>query len=301
MPHRPPLLLVLSLALAACGSCGGCGEEALVEGPHPYVRCALAEPPEEPFEAGGLSFTPDERVLRVEGAERVWAFSAGPGAAEALADAPDAPLLVLGGFAPDAETAAAFFEAVGERVALLLPGGEDDPEALSEALDEAESPNLVDLRGVRRLDLGGASFLVLPGAPEGRYALGEARCGYGEDDLEALRDAADDVEGGLLSWAAPRGAGPGPDLGHGGVNAGDPALGALVEELGLRGGVHAFPRTQAGRAFLDGAPASPGAAGALAVALPTAGLPDVRADGSRTRASGLLLELAEGGLRVASP
>lgn len=226
------LAWVVFMGVSVVG-CGSCGDDAQVEGEHPYVRCALREPSVEIESHEGVSINLDGRVLDVRGLTQVHAFAVGDGS---RADLPEGPVLVLGGFARNEALADSVIEDLGSRLAFLLPGGEDDPEVIDDVLD---APHHIDLRGVHVLALEGFDLLVLPGAADGRYALGDASCGYGDADVEALRETVEGRERprAWLSWNAPAGV---SDLGFEGAHVGDPRLDLA------QGGIFAFPATTSG-------------------------------------------------------
>ncbi|MCB9619298.1 MAG: hypothetical protein H6724_07590 [Sandaracinus sp.] len=298
MFRRSPFFSTFLWLTAALGGCD-CGEAGVeVDGPNPYVRCGAREPREGSWSSGSLRFSADERVLRVEGLERFVVISA----VGTEGELPELPVLVLGG-----ATVPGLLEALGERPVLLLPGGDDDAEAYADRLDELPSDakdRVVDLAGFHELVTPHGRFVLVPGADEGRYGVGEGACGFGEADLEARGDFEGEVSW-LLSWAAPRVAGEhGVDRGLGGAHAGSPSLGAFAETLGVRGGIFAFPRESAALpAHFDGsAPlAEDQPATDLAVVVPSFGAPTERFDeGSLTR-DHLVIELGPDGLRVVSP
>jgi hypothetical protein len=293
--HRRLLQLALLLAVAC-----DCGEATTVDGPHPYVRCGEREPREGSWAAGALRFEAEDRVLRVEGLERFVALTAVDvdGAAELPADL---PVLVLGG-----ATVPGLLGALGERVVFLVPGGDDDAEAFDDllsALDDDARDRVIDLAGVHELVTPHGRFVVLPGAPEGRYARGDGSCGFGAADVEARASEREAITW-LLAWAAPSSAGPhGVDRGLGGVHVGSSRVRELVGSVGARGGIFAFPNTTAGLpATLDGAAsiAIDAWSAELAVTVPTLGAPTERFDEGRLVQSHLVLELGERGLRVVS-
>lgn len=281
--------------------CGSCGDDSRVDGPHPYVRCALGDGLEDSFTVGGVTVQGEGAVVTVRGLQEWAAFVATERAPAALASLdPDLPWMVLGGLRDEA-SARSLLEAAAERLVFVLPGGDDDLEALDEVLDEEE--RWVDLRGVRELRLEHGTFVVLPGAPDGRYAVGEAGCGWGEDDLERLRGVGE-APGPRwwLSWAAPRSAGPyAPDRGFAGVHVGDPRLAALGDAEGVSGGLFAWPETQAGVVGRAGGaqPVADEAAPDLSVVVPRAGEAVERGDESRLPSGVVLIEAAAEGLRAA--
>ncbi|MAQ18630.1 MAG: hypothetical protein CMN30_28020 [Sandaracinus sp.] len=229
--------------LAAVAGCGSCDESLQVDGDHPHLRCVAGEA--EPFEHGlgaGSATLDDDGVLTLEGLEpRLLAFSLSPGAD--LDTLPEAPLrVVLGGFARDEASAARLLGGLAAAgPTLLLPGGEDSSEVLDEALEAVDAEALIDLRGVRLVRFGGHEWVVVPGAPDGRYARGDDACGFVAADLEKLELADATGPRHLLAWAAPLGAGP-VSRGLGDLEVGDASLGTLVERSGILGGLVAWPR-----------------------------------------------------------
>ena len=292
--------MVWWLAAGSMAGCGGCGEDAAVAGPHPYVRCALAEPEEGEWSAGGLTLRRDARVLTVTAATTTedpsfWVFSASTNWL-AHGQLPEGPAIVLGGYARDEAGAERFAEAMGDRLVLLVPGGLDQ----AEALEDAMSPSAIDLRGVHRVVLPHGELVVVPGAEDGRYALGDGSCGFGPPDLEQLEATFDgEVDRRWwLSWSAPRGSGA--DLGYEGAPSGSEALAALGERLGVAGGLFAFPRTQAGRPTADlGTREVPAgeAAPDLALAVPLLGEVSERADESRDDGRPIRVTFTADGIR----
>ncbi len=240
--------LVWLAGVVTVGACD-CGVETHVEGAHPYERCTVMEPPEGPVWGGELAVSGviDGHTLTIGGVDRVEAFAVSVGANDWL-EATDAkaPLqIVLGGFGRSTREAEGLLGRIAARgPALLLSGGEDRGEVLSEALAQLEASaraSLVDLRGIRELIIGPRRFMVLAGAPEGRYGLGDEACGFGPDDIALL---AEDAQAGdhLLSWIAPRREGSDPlDRGVLGTHVGDPGLAAWMEENELIGGIYAWP------------------------------------------------------------
>jgi hypothetical protein len=292
---RPLLQLALLLAVAC-----DCGQGTTVDGPHPYVRCGEREPREGSWSAGALRFEGEDRALRVEGLDRFVALTAVDveGATELPADL---PVLVLGG-----TTAPGLLAALESRVVFLLPGGDDDAEAYDDLLSELDGDardRVIDLAGVHELVTAHGRFVVLPGAPEGRYARGDASCGFGAADVEAR---ASEREGAtwLLAWAAPSTTGPhGVDRGFGGVHVGAPLVRELAGSVGARGGIFAFPNTTAAlpTTLTGDAPIANDAwSPELAVTVPRLGAPTERFDEGMLAQSHLVIEVGERGLRVVS-
>lgn len=239
-----------------------------------------------------------DRTLTLSGAARFLVFNAAENL-DALAELPAGPAIVLGGFARTDEGAERFAEAMGSRFALLLPGGLDDPDFI----DDAISANAIDLRGVHRVVLPGGELVVVPGAFDGRLAIGDDACGFGAADLTLLQES---LEGEIdrrwwLSWEAPLGTGAvAPDLGFEGAHVGAQALLDLGGTLGIAGGVFGYPETQAGLGSADlGTRAVPADEFApdLSFVAPTLGRVVERADESRTDGSAAWVEFGAEGMR----
>ncbi|MBX3247028.1 MAG: hypothetical protein KF901_07600 [Myxococcales bacterium] len=300
----PSVLALLGALVIGCGRCGEPGPT--VEGPHPYVRCGEMALTEGRFGSDGVTFDVDGRTVRLAGASRLLVLAATDATPAALAGAPVLPTLVLGGFGRDEAQARALLEALGPRPALLLAGGEDEPAAIEAALRGLSGRQRVaHISGAHRLETPHGTFVILPGAPNGRYARGSRACGFSDADVAARASSLGPAEGErrwLLSWAAPSGGGEhAPDRGFGGVRVGSDEVATLARQTGARGGLFAWPRTTAGLASAgEGAREVPvgEAAEDLAVVVPLAGAATERFDGSLLRASWLVLELGPEGLRV---
>ncbi len=293
------LTVMLSIAVGGCGSCGSCGssgtaaEGLRADEPSPHVRCLAAEPDREgSVNVGELTLTIEDRDLTLSGAEPL-RFAAFAGPAPFTVDLTDALgavgdsgvhfVVVLGAFGDDAESLAATLEALGglELPVFLVPGGRDDAVLLEGALDDLEddvAARIVDLSPFDRLIAGAVELVPVAGAPGGRYGRVDTACGFGADDLEDLADRIGEAEEGegapryLLSWAAPAG---GIAAGITGADAGDPALREFAEEIGIRGGIFAWPGEAAGRVEdADGRRSE--------VVRRIAGSPSFRADGARS-------------------
>ncbi|MEM9073612.1 MAG: hypothetical protein AAGE52_34290 [Myxococcota bacterium] len=288
-PRIPLLLLLLG--------CSPCGEEAaLVDGPHPYRRCAFADPWEGAFTHGELQLEGEGRALRVQGLTQWAAFGASEAAGSRLEGLEAMPLMILGGPRDEAGWRA-LLEATGDRLVFVLPGGEDDPEVLAELLEEEE--RWVNLMGVHELRLDHGTFVVLPGSRDGRYSLGRG-CGFAESDLAAL-SLAEGAPRWWLSWMTPRSEGPrGPDVGFGEVHAGDEALAAFGQAQGITGGIFAWPTTTAGTVSRnDGAdPVADEAVTDLSAVVPRLGEAVERFDGALLPSGVLLVDLDGEGLRA---
>lgn len=249
-------LVVLFVWLALCSACSSHGSRG--GGSHEYVRCmAVDEPDAREGRVGSVRFVSDERALRFSGLPdplRVAAFrgagTAAPGLAEAVlgvAEQRASLVFVLGGLGDDEATVRAHLTALGAlRVpTIVIPGGDDVAEAFGEAFDDDVPANVFDGRRYRRVEAGRSDFLLLAGAPEGRYAASTEHCGNDDDDRDEL-EARDGVRTILVSWAAPSGGGRfAVGRGFDGVDSGDRAVADLLGELGQAGGLFAYPATRA--------------------------------------------------------
>lgn len=295
--------LVSGLAVAGCSSCG-CGSVApRAGGPTPYARCAAADPPApRQVQAGALTLRLAGRELVLEGAPdplRIAVFRGAAPHRDPIAPALDAVesagahlAIALGGLGDDEASVRASIEALATLgiPVLVLGGGRDDPDLLAAAiaaLPDASAQRVIDVSPLRRIRVAGHVLVPVAGAPEGRYASSDRGCGVGDEDLEAI--AADLGEATserrlLLSWAAPEGVAVA--LGLEGATAGSPAIAALATRIGARGGLHAFPESQAGLLL-----------GGHLVVPPIVGPAPRRADGSAAPTGPLLVSLAADGLR----
>jgi hypothetical protein len=296
----------LGLAVLLCiGGCGGCQEgppaELRVGGATPYVRCLDAEPPPEgTVRVRDLTLRFAGRDLHIENAPRrlrIAAFS-GPAPSRAPMAAAIAALsradldlvIVLGSIGDDRGQAEATLAALGALPlpVLVLAGGRDDAAVLDEAFEATDDhEHVVDARPLRRVLVSDRTLLLLSGAPDGRYARTDTSCGYGRADVERLAGEAGEGRPVLVSWAAPAGS----SSGHGGIDAGDPALGRLARRLRIRGGIFAWPESHA-TATVDGL--------LRVVVAPISGPPPERADGSPATPGATLLRLDGHGLALAN-
>ena len=238
------------ISLLWLAGCDSCSSSTQVEGPHPYIRCMLGDQAEGEWRWRELNIRAEDHTLHVRGLTEFAAFVATEKTPSLLEDVDETlPLFVLGGFAVDEEGAKAFLDALDDRIAFLLPGGRDAPDVMDVIRDSGA--HIVDLRGVHTIITDFGTFIVVSGAPDGRYALGENRCGYGANDIKRLAESLDDEPSSArywLSWASPRGDGEyAPDLGFGGIHVGDERLQELSQNMGIQGGLVAWPTTQAGR------------------------------------------------------
>ncbi|NOY91969.1 MAG: hypothetical protein GXP55_12300, partial [Deltaproteobacteria bacterium] len=201
MRRRLLLLALPCLAALACHPCDSVGE-LRVAGDSSYVRCAALDAPDEgERRVGDVAFEIEGRTLRFTSPPTRVAFFRGPaprsadleGSLSALVERGTGLFVMLGGAGDDEALAQRSLRALAatERPALVLAGGRDEAEVLSDAFEALgdEAPGVVDARGLRVVRLGATSLLLLSGAPGGRYARTDDACGFGPDDLEALREA----------------------------------------------------------------------------------------------------------------
>ena len=246
--------------MGGCSACGGPPSELVVEGPPGFVRCLAYEVDErDPWSEGDLRLRLEGRTLEVEAPEEVLrvAALAGPGPGPAglgtlaseLTDSPVELLFILGGLGDSVLIAQQTLESLAELgvLTLVMAGGRDDVEVWEEAWGSVETEALgrvLDARGLNRLRFQGAELILISGAPGGRYARTDTSCGFATEDVEAMVDTLGPASGprAFVSWVAPGG------VGHawGGLDVGSPALAALAEEAGIRGGIFAWPRALRG-------------------------------------------------------
>lgn len=264
MPIRMAWRYHRTVLAVSCALWGGCNCSRLSGEVDSFVftRCAQAEPPEERTgKIGALEFSLRERVLSLRGPTplRIAAFSGPVGGAfskgelSELAGTQAQLILMLGGLGDTPELAGANLKALaGLRVPVVfVPGGADRlpvVEAAFEGLGDEAGAHLFNAAGLRELRIGKDRLALLPGAALGRYALDESACGFTTDDVSALQKALE--EGGeagrkwLVAWNAP--AGWGLSTGYGNAEIGSTDLARLAQDLGVRGGVFAYPESQAG-------------------------------------------------------
>jgi hypothetical protein len=306
LPRRSRLLIGLSL-LATAPACRCSRLTAQVDNLE-FTRCAQASAPgERELRGEQLVLTIRERVASVDAQPglRIAAFTGPVGQSftqadiSLLAGVRAGLLLFLGGLGDDAAAASANLLALSSLhvPTLFVAGGADRLPVVEEAfaaLSEEAGKLLVQASALRELRIGRDRFAIIAGSPLGRYAIDAQACGFSADDLDDMRDAlsGDSVRGArrwLLSWAAPSGWGVSNAAG---VDVGSPELFALAQALGARGGVFAYPETQAGLVLQDER------RGGLAATVPRLGRSgSTRGDGGRVPSSVALFSIGEQGLR----
>jgi hypothetical protein len=273
-----------------------------------FKRCAQADAPRErTLNTPALALELKDRVLELKpkGPLRIAAFTGPVGAALSRTDmarltqAAPALVLWLGGLGDSAEVAAANLAALATLhvPVLFVAGGADRLSLVESAFDDLEgeaAERLIHGSALRELRVGKDRFAIVPGAPDGRYALDEEACGFVSDDLDDLREALPGSFSGrtwLLSWAAP--AGLGITRGFGGAEVGSAALGELARALHAHGGLHAYPEV------LADVPAKAGKGGGLSLVVPRLGRTgSLHGDGGRLPRALRVLVLDAGGLHV---
>lgn len=220
---------------------------------------AVDAPSEGAGTVGSTRWAIADRTLTLRGFVTPLRIAAFRGAGMAPSGLPDAVagvkeqapglVFVLGGLGTDEASARAHLDAFAELgvPVVVLPGGDDPAEAFGEALDAAREahPNLFDGRALRAVVAGTDSFLLLSGAPEGRYAIDAQACGNSDDDREELEGAGSGRHW-LVSWAAPSGGGSAA-VGRGfeSLDVGDPRVLAVMTSTHAKGGIFAWPETRA--------------------------------------------------------
>jgi hypothetical protein len=256
-------LLLISLALAHVS---GCSAESRLrkEGVTPYVRCiAGPEPDSRSLRVGQWTFETKKRVLHVRGPNRalrlVTLTAAGLGsplgaaALGRLRDANPDALLLLGGLGEGAPLASATLKAFASLSipTLIVLGGRDTWAAHEKALEELPGDaRIIDATVLRAIRIGNHTFVPVPGAEKGRYALQATACGFDEADLdEAAKDLGPVASGEsrwLMSWQAPAqiGSAPGPRTPAGGP-LGSALLTRFASQVGAKGALYAWPADEA--------------------------------------------------------
>lgn len=300
----------LSLTLCIACSLTGCNlwseRKLREEGATPFTRCnAAAAPRERTGGAAGVSIGVKERVVQLSKsapALRLGVFAApglgGPPSASALeslrATRADV-LLMLGGLGESREVASATVKSLASlgRLVLVVLGGRDAYRVAHEALDAApEDTWVVDATALRSIRIGSDVLIPWGGSEQGRYALDERHCGFGEQDVREAVEALGRAPAGERRWLASWQALPEP--------AERPAirdgheLGAelvrLSESLGIQGSLGAWPAGMA-------AESQPGPLSELRV--PRAwGPPDERSDGTSLPSGASVLIFETDGPRI---
>jgi len=248
-PVRPAImrsrvfLLLFSASLFA--GCGGCGGVPAREGARPYRACLLesGETPRTLETKGGRRIEIEERLAHFGSAPlRIAAFRGAPGHAldemgESVREERVDLLLLLGSLGRERREIQQLLEAVlaiGPPL-LLIPGGDDSLKELDRAigsLDEEARKRLLDGRRLHAVIAAERAVVVVPGAPDGRFAYNDDACGYRSSDLKeriARGKKHTSRPLALFAWAA-----------EGGANDARTPIGAEAE------GIFAFPAAASG-------------------------------------------------------
>jgi hypothetical protein len=315
------IAVLLLYSLAGCRGCSRPGGLAIT-GEHPYTRCLAGDPPrEDERKVGALTLHIQKRELRVDGlpSEPVLAAFSGPafgpppaeGAIAALRAAKPHLVLLLGDVGDDPKIAAATLAMLAKLQVpvLVLAGGRDTSPRIADAINQLpaeDSARIIDVTGLRRIEIGGDTLVPVAGALDGHYALSPEACGYADSDLDDFASAPTESARSrhwLIAWAAP--ASPGrfgvarPETG---ADLGSVALAKLGERIGAQGGIFAWPHVQAGRASASAGAhrPSPGIPSPdLQLVVPRlSGQALERSDGSRLAPGFAMLKLDASGLRL---
>jgi len=250
---------VLFAMLCALAGCSALSERQLrADGPTPYVRCVAGPAPHARSDKlATVSLELRDRELHLShsapSALRLAVFAAagmgGPPPASALEQLRGMPadvLLLLGGLGESAEQATASANALAGlgRLVLVVLGGRDGYRNTRSALEAlGDGASVVDATPLRSIKIGEDVLIPWGGAEQGRYALDDARCGFGAHDVDEAVQALGPARPGerrwLVGWQAL------PPVGSERAAVRDAhELGAelvrLAERLGVRGSIAAW-------------------------------------------------------------
>lgn len=298
----------LWLFLLLSGCC--CGSGLTDDGPTPYVHCTRMEPPAaRDVTVGSAHVVVEGGTVRIETATPGIAVARGPaGCGEPIVPVLDliegtgAGVVILVGDLGDGggateEGLVALVDALGQLhlPVLLLPGAHDGAERVRDLVPG--DGGLVDLMGVREVQIGALTLVPLPGAPDGRYAASDEACGFDESDVGALASGSGTRL--LLAWAGPA-TGDARSAGLDGLEAGSPLVTRALEVTGAAHGLYAWPATAISVPF-DGSARSTGGAtvAALHLTLPRLLGPALEGDdGARAPSGVVVIEPAANGITV---
>lgn len=271
--------LVMSVALAVLASCGRPAAPSSAEqGDEPYLSCARShlETGRETIKLPPLVVERDGADVDVRGLERgVVMLGLIAGITEAspenlanvawflgrFKDAGVQAILVPGGVGLAVKDVSGILAALAAAPVPILvsPGAQESYDVLSSAIEDARKrhPQILDMTRVRRVRLGSATVLSLPGYYRAFYLeAGERGCSYGAGDLSDMVSLAEKGRTNvILAASPPRGAGDSAvDRGRGNANIGDPALAEALRKAGIRFGLYGHVFESGGHATLaDGA------------------------------------------------
>lgn len=275
-----PRICDLKYALCLVFLLAGCSGELKGEADGlTFVRCSQTKVAERTHRVGALTLRVQGRVLQVDGAQGIAAFTGPVGRAftsEDVAQLSEHELaLWLGGLGDTLELAQANLARIAARriPTLFIAGGADRWPIVDKAFEALpEDVPIVQGSGLRVLKLGPQDFVIAAGAPFGRYAIDEQACGLTRGDLLAIPNEVGELRGAtMLSWHAPNGE--------------SHELGAAWRGFGEKPGLSAFPE-----------PAGP-ARDLYGWTVPRLGAPGTqRADGARLKSGVGHFVLGAGGL-----
>lgn len=297
--RRCPNLSLLVLITFGVGCDYFSGDAQLrVGGPTPYLRCLAGPPPDaRSGRAGAVQFELSERTLTLSksGTLRIGLFSgAGFAAADALAferlrSSRADMFMFLGGLGDRPQLAEQTLRGLAglPNLVVTLLGGRDGRAIIRDAAGSAG--NIIDATSLRRISIFGHTLIPWAGAEDGRYALDDARCGFGDGDLvqvaSELGPAGAQERRYLLSWQTPGLPNAEP------AASGSARLRRFFEQIGAAGSISAWPEAESGE------PHPPGPLTQLRV--PRSYGPRLElADGTREPLDLALLEVDQAGVRV---
>lgn len=269
---RLTIFTAVALTVIACGSPGdpGSGDQ---QG-SPYLRCAppVDDGVRESFKLAPLVVERDGYDMEIRGIQRgtvILGLIAGihePNPAtlrnidlflDRFKAAGAQAIVVAGGVGLTKDEVTANLKALAAAPVpvLVSPGAQESYDVLRAAIGSLrrQRPQLVDLTQVRRVRLGHVTLISLPGYHNAFYLEAKERgCAYEPGDLDDIKALAKGERlPVLISASPPRGSSErSVDRGRGGVNIGDPALGKMLGEAGIRFGLHGHVYESGGQATL---------------------------------------------------
>ncbi|MFM2419763.1 MAG: hypothetical protein RL385_4486 [Pseudomonadota bacterium] len=255
MRIRLPFALPRALGLLALSQGCRCSTAVTEVDHQSFIRCAMLDPPAaRAVRIGAQELKVNGRRAEVSGPlpARVAVFTGPVGASLTHVDIAEVAALnptqvwVLGGIGDDLATTSSTLAALAELSVpvLLVPGGADRPALVDAALAGLPSPaaqRIVHGAGLAGLEVGRQHFLLVPGAPNGRYAIDAEACGFVAEDIDVLIEGAKahDRRPWVISWGAPGGLGIAETREAG--DLGSPEIARLMTSVRARGGIFAWP------------------------------------------------------------
>lgn len=168
-------------------------------------------------------------------------------------DAGTSAIVVAGGVGRNSAQMAAILERLAQAPVpvLVVPGSQESFDELRQTMNAASTahPQLIDMTRVRRVRIGGATILSLPGHHNPFYLEAKERgCAYTVADIEATLALAEEKRDNILiSPTPPRGVGSAAvDRGRGDVNIGDSDLGSALTNSLISFGLFGYVYESAG-------------------------------------------------------